>query len=170
VLSQPWYDLLFFEILLARTFAKFGVNCRLLNLPEHHAAGPNAQLLLIIATTQWRTQKIFMGVHSVAYGRHLYLMCTVCDVAVWRHIHVCKPTFHNLQLEYQAAPMSPIRAVKHRKCAAGLAGAHPGLRDRILLNYTRIENAQSKQENFRLFLLCIEVQQTFSFPFSLLKH
>jgi len=34
-----------------------------------------------------------------------------------------------------------IRAVEHRKCAAGLPGAHPGLQDRILLNYTRIENA-----------------------------
>jgi len=28
-----------------------------------------------------------------------------------------------------------IRAVEHR-CAAGLAGAHPGLQDPILLNYT----------------------------------
>jgi len=28
-----------------------------------------------------------------------------------------------------------IRAVQHRKSAAGLAGAHPGLKDRILLNY-----------------------------------
>ena len=27
-----------------------------------------------------------------------------------------------------------IRAVEHRKCAAGLAGTHPGLQDRILLN------------------------------------
>jgi len=34
-----------------------------------------------------------------------------------------------------------IRAVEHRKCGAGLPGAHPGLQDRILLNYTRIENA-----------------------------
>ena len=34
----------------------------------------------------------------------------------------------------------PIQAVEHR-CAAGLADAHPGLQDRILLNYTRIENA-----------------------------
>ena len=29
-----------------------------------------------------------------------------------------------------------IRAVEHRKCAAGLSGAHPGLQDRILPNYT----------------------------------
>ena len=32
------------------------------------------------------------------------------------------------------------RAVEHRKCAAGLSDAHPDLQDRILLNYTRIEN------------------------------
>jgi len=48
----------------------------------------------------------------------------------------------NLQLQNEAALMScRIRAVEHRKCAAGLAEAHPSLPDRILLNYTRIENA-----------------------------
>jgi len=41
------------------------------------------------------------------------------------------------------------RAVEHRKGAAGLAGAHPGLKNRILLNCTRIENAHSAQENIR---------------------
>ena len=45
----------------------------------------------------------------------------------------------NFQLQYQAALMSRrIRAVERRKCAAGLAGAHLGLQDIILLNYTRI--------------------------------
>jgi len=34
-----------------------------------------------------------------------------------------------------------LRAFEHRKCAAGLAGAHPSLQGRILLNYTRIEHA-----------------------------
>ena len=34
-----------------------------------------------------------------------------------------------------------IRAVKHRVNAGGLAGAHLGLKNRILLNFTRIENA-----------------------------
>jgi len=30
--------------------------------------------------SQWRTQKNFMlGVHSVAYGGHLYLVCAVSD-------------------------------------------------------------------------------------------
>jgi len=33
-----------------------------------------------------------------------------------------------------------IRAVEHRKCAAGLVDAHPGVQDRILLNSIRIEN------------------------------
>jgi len=48
---------------------------------------------------------------------------------------------NNLQLQNEAALMSRrIRAAEHRKSAAGLAGAHPGLQDRILLNYTRIEN------------------------------
>jgi len=47
-----------------------------------------------------------------------------------------------LQLQNEDALMScRIRAVEHRNCAAGLTGAHPGLQDRILLSYTRIENA-----------------------------
>jgi len=47
----------------------------------------------------------------------------------------------NLQLQNETALISSrVRAVEHRKCAAGLLGAHPGLQDRILLNYTRIEN------------------------------
>jgi len=32
------------------------------------------------------------------------------------------------------------KAVEHR-CATGLSDAHPGLQDRILLNYTRIEKS-----------------------------
>jgi len=48
----------------------------------------------------------------------------------------------NVQPQNEAALMScRIRAVEHRKCAAGLPGAHPGLQDRILLNYTRSKNA-----------------------------
>jgi len=62
-----------------------------------------------------------------------------------------------------------IRAVEHR-CAAGLAGAHPGLKDRILLNCTRIENAHEVRKKTFVFLLCIEVQQNFSFLFYLLGH
>jgi len=34
-----------------------------------------------------------VGFHSVAYGGHLYLVCAVCDVTIWRHIHVSKATF-----------------------------------------------------------------------------
>jgi len=44
-----------------------------------------------------------------------------------------------------------IRAVEHR-CAAGLIGAHPGLQDRILLNYTRIENAEKVRK--KTFVFC----------------
>ena len=45
-------------------------------------------------------------------------------------------------MQNDAALMScRIRAVEHRKCVAGLPGAHPGLQDRILHNYTRMENA-----------------------------
>jgi len=48
----------------------------------------------------------------------------------------------NLQLQNEAALMScRIRAVEHRSCAAELPDAHPGLQGRILLSYTRIENA-----------------------------
>jgi len=63
-----------------------------------------------------------------------------------------------------------IRAVEHRKCVAGPAGAHHGLQDRILQNYTRIENAHEVHKKTFNFLLCMEVQQTFSFPISLLRH
>jgi len=77
----------------------------------------------------------------------------------------------NLQLQNEAALISHrIRAVGHRKCAAGQAGAHPGLQDRILLNYTRIEKSHKVRKKTFNFLLCIEIQQTFSFPFSLLRH
>jgi len=68
-------------------------------------------------------------------------------------------------MQNQAGLMScRIRAVEHRNCAAGLAVAHPGLQDRILLNYTRIENARKvrkKNSNF----LCVEVQQLLIFLF-----
>ena len=33
-----------------------------------------------------------------------------------------------------------IQAVEHRLSGDGLAGAHPALKNRIFLNYTRIEN------------------------------
>jgi len=62
-----------------------------------------------------------------------------------------------------------IEAVEHRKCATGLSDAHPGLQDRILLNYTRIENAHKVRKK-TLDFLCMEIQQIFRCPFSLLKH
>ena len=73
----------------------------------------------------------------------------------------------NLQLQNEAALMScRIRAVEHRKCAAGLAGAHPGLQDRILLNYTQELRMRIKYARKRSFFF-IEVQELF---FSLLKY
>jgi len=63
-----------------------------------------------------------------------------------------------------------IRAVEHRKCAVGLAGVHLGLQDGILLNYTRIENAHKLRKKIFNFTLSKDVQQTFSFPFFLLRH
>ena len=72
----------------------------------------------------------------------------------------------NLQVQNEAALMSRrIGAIEHRKCAAGLSGAHPSLQDRILLNYTRIKNALKVLRKTFNFSLCLEVQHTFSFLF-----
>jgi len=58
----------------------------------------------------------------------------------------------NLQLQNEAALMScRIGAVEQRISSAGLAGAHPRLQDRILLNYTRIENAHNVRKKFSIF-------------------
>jgi len=53
--------------------------------------------------------------------------------------------------------------------AAGLAGAHPGLQDRILLNYQRIENVHMYAKKVPFFL-GIAFHQTFSFIFALLRN
>jgi len=47
-----------------------------------------------------------------------------------------------------------IAAVEHRKCAAGQSDAHPGLQDRILLNFTRIENAHKVAYASKLSIFC----------------
>ena len=74
----------------------------------------------------------------------------------------------NLQLQNQAPFMScRIRAVEHRKCAAGLAGVHPGLQDRNLLNRTRMRIKSARKHSFYCY---VQVQQSFSFSFSLLRH
>ena len=47
-----------------------------------------------ILTASVAYAEIFLvGFHSVAYGGYFYLVCVVCDVRIWRHIHVSKPTF-----------------------------------------------------------------------------
>ena len=72
----------------------------------------------------------------------------------------------NLQMQNETALMScRIRAVEHRKRAAGLTGAHPGLQVRILLINTRIENAHKVRKKTFNFLLCVEIQQTLNIPF-----
>ena len=171
------------------------------------------------------------GVHSVACGGHLYLVYVVCDVTIWRHIHVSKQCFgevrwhnmyiiphalpyfmchcteyklstlqvriseenklnattqqvittkisscalkqgskthsslrrSNLHLHNEAALMScRFRAMEHRRCATGLADAHP--------RFARSNLAKLHKTTLD-FLLCTQVQQTLSFPFSLLRH
>jgi len=59
----------------------------------------------------------------------------------------------NSQWQSEAALMSPrIRAVECGNCATGTAGARLDLEYRILLNYTRIENAHKVQK--KLLILC----------------
>jgi len=69
----------------------------------------------------------------------------------------------NSQLQIETALTScQIRAVEQRKCAAGLAGRKK--QDRIMLKYTRIENAQkSTQENFPIFAMSSKLS-VFLFP------
>jgi len=63
----------------------------------------------------------------------------------------------NLQLQNEAALMScRIQAIEHRKSTTGLAGTRPCLKNRILPNYTRIENAHKAHKKTFDFLLCID--------------
>ena len=67
----------------------------------------------------------------------------------------------NLQLQNKAALTScRVRAAERRMCAAGLAGAHPGLEGRIFLNY-RNENVHNVRKKTFDFLLCIESPANF---------
>jgi len=64
-------------------------------------------------------------------------------------------TLRQKQLQNQAALMScRIQTVKHRKCAAGLAGAHPGLQDRIVLNYSTQELRMRIKYARKLSIFC----------------
>jgi len=38
------------------------------------------------------------GFHSVACGDRVHLICALCDVTIWRHIHVSKRTFWQIFL------------------------------------------------------------------------
>jgi len=77
-----------------------------------------------------------------------------------------------LQRQTKATLMSFwFQVVEPREYAAGQADAHPGLQDRILLNYTRIENAHIVMYERKLSIFVMYgSQQTFSFPFSLPRH
>jgi len=71
-----------------------------------------------------------------------FITAKISGCALKQRSKTHSPLRQNLQLQNEAELMSrQIRAVKHRNFAAGLSGAHPGLHDRILLNYLRIENA-----------------------------
>jgi len=79
----------------------------------------------------------------------------------------------NLQLHNEAALMScRIRAVEHRKCATTGWRTPRLARSNLAKPHKNWKCAQSTQENFRflLFAMYIEDQQTFIFPFSLLRH
>jgi len=71
----------------------------------------------------------------------------------------------NLQLQNQAPLMScRIRAVEHRKRAAGLAGVHPGLQDRILLNHTRMRIKSARKHSFYCYVQKSSKVLVFLFP------
>jgi len=44
-------------------------------------------------TSGVRRKFSWWGFGSRSYGGYLYLVCAVCDVTIWRHFHVSKPTF-----------------------------------------------------------------------------
>ena len=54
-----------------------------------------------------------------------------------------------------------IWAVEHRVNAGGLAGAQPGLKNRILLNYTRFENAHKVRKKTFDFAVIFKSQAHF---------
>jgi len=69
---------------------------------------------------------------------------------------------HSLEQFTSVNEAALIRADEDRKCAAGLAGAHPGLQDRMLRNYTWIEKAHKARKKTFEILLFIDAQRTFS--------
>ena len=86
-----------------------------------------------------------------------------------KHTHHCVRAIYNgkIRLRWWLAEYEQSST---ENVVLGIASAHPGLQDRIMLTCTRIENAHKERMKTFNFLLCIEVQQTFCFPFSLLRH
>jgi len=73
----------------------------------------------------------------------------------------------DLQLQNEAALMScRIRAVEHRKSVAGLAGAHHGLKNRILLSYTELRMRIHDARNLSIFCYLKKSSKLLVFVFS----
>jgi len=68
-----------------RPFATEAVACRGLVTP---------------GATAWLDAPVKFQYWAVAYGSHCYWIYAVCNVTIWRHIHVCKPTFWRTQHAY----------------------------------------------------------------------
>jgi len=45
------------------------------------------------STSGVRKKISWRAFRSGSCGGQLYLVCAVCDVTIWRHFHVSKPTF-----------------------------------------------------------------------------
>jgi len=80
-----------------------------------------------------------------------------CALKQGSETHLSLRQSHLSLLNGAALRSCKIRAVENWRCAAGLAGEDPGLRDQILLNYTRIENAHKICQ--KTFVFC-DVQKS----------
>jgi len=91
---------------------------------------------------QRHMQKIFMGYfYSVACGGHWYLVCADCDVTVWRHIQVSKPTFSRNWLTQYA--YSSIRTLNLCVIALNIHSQRSRLRYRRKINSTLRHSSSS---------------------------
>ena len=89
-----------------------------------------------------------------------------------KHTHQCVRAICNYKMRLRLIRLCFVKYEQSskEKVRAGLFDPHPSLPDRILLNYTRNEKVHKVRKKTFDFLLFIEVQQTYNFPFSLLRH
>jgi len=111
---------------------------------------------------------IFMraGVHWVPYyGGHLYLVSTVCEITIWRHIYVLKPTFWRslltqyvysstcallilriiaLNINYQRSKLSGCVLKQGSKTHSSLCQSNLQLQNQIAPTYRRIRAAKHR--------------------------